>query len=403
MKTDIYESITNQIVAAIERGAEKFVMPWHQKGENALFMPVNATSGKAYRGVNILALWAIAEHRGYSSGEWATFKQWTEAGAKVRKGEKGAHVVFWSTYEKNGEGGDSDAEANGAEKETGMFAKAYTVFNANQVDGYSPKEQPATSPVAECPDDPIPECDLFFQNLGIDLRHGGDQAFFDALSDHVQMPNFKDFFSAQDYYSTLAHESTHWTGAKSRLDRDMTGRFGNAKYAMEELVAELGAAFTMSNLGLASMPRTDHASYVQSWLKVLKNDKRAIFAASSKAQQAADYMLNLQKAPVLAVVRNADQLHYSSPPTVIGKTEWKIVVKDSDGRADRVTDYLFRPAGQGGAWKPGKEHPGYNINDGQYLGLPKGLAVIHRDNQEQVEAALRSRPIPGPRQPSFNF
>jgi len=94
MKTDIYESITNQIVAAIERGAEKFVMPWHQKGENALFMPVNATSGKAYRGVNILALWAIAEHRGYSSGEWATFKQWTEAGAKVRKGEKGGACCF---------------------------------------------------------------------------------------------------------------------------------------------------------------------------------------------------------------------------------------------------------------------------------------------------------------------
>ncbi len=401
MKTDIYENITNLIHDAIERGAEKFEMPWHSK-DASLFAPVNATTGKAYRGVNVLALAVTAHERAYGSNEWATYQQWTEAGAQVRKGEKSTHIVFWSQYEKKGPGGEPDGEGNQAEKETGMFAKAYSVFNAAQVDGYTPKAILDPFPASTGPGEQIPECDQFFKNMGIDLRHGGDRAFFNPADDYVQLPNFQDFKCVEGYYSTLAHEATHWTGAKSRLERDLSGRFGNAQYAMEELIAELGAAFTMSNLGLANEPRHDHASYIQSWLKALKNDKRAIFTASSKAQQAADFMLEMQTSPALDLTEKADRLHYESTPQTIGKSDWKIVVKDSD-YSGRATEYLFRPAGKGGAWKPGKEHPNYNINDGQFLGLPKGLLTIYRDNHEQIEAAVSKQPIPSPRQPSFSF
>lgn len=402
MKTDIYETITDQIVAAIERGADKFEMPWNRPTGD-LFSPANATTGKAYKGVNVLSLAAAAHNKGYQSNKWATFLQWKEAGTPVRKDENGTYIVWWSGPQKNGPEGEPDGEGNEAERVSGGFPKVFKVFNSDQVVGYTPEAiiQPAAAPIG--PGDQIPECDQFFQNMGIDLRHGGHRAFYSPSGDFVQLPHFYDFKTVEGYYSTLAHEATHWTGAKSRLERDISGDKDNPKYAMEELIAELGAAFTMSNLGLANAPRMDHASYIQSWLHVLKNDKRAIFTAASKAQQAVDFMLALQKSPALAVSNTADRLHYESTPTTIGKNDWKIVVKDSEYRSGRAVDYLFRPAGQGGAWKPGKEHPNYNLNDGTYLGLPKGLTVLHRDNKEQVEAALNRQPIPAPRQPSFNF
>lgn len=398
MKADIYETITNQIIEAIERGAPDLEMPWNQSA--GAFAPVNASTGKPYRGVNVLALWAAASKKGYATGEWATYKQWSDMGAQVRKDEKSSHIVFWSTYEKNGPGGESDADANDAEKETGMFAKAYFVFNADQVDGYTPKAAAVIDPAG--PGERIPECDAFFSNLGMNLKHGGEQAYFSPTGDYVQMPPFEVFKSVEGYYSTLAHEATHWTGHKPRLDRDMTGRFGNAKYAMEELVAELGAAFTMSNIGFGSQMREDHASYIQTWLKALKDDKKAIFTASSKAQQAADFMLGLQSAPAPEITKEAAS-HYESAPCTIGKTDWKVTVLDSSMGHGRVTDYLFRAAGSAGPWQSSKDHPKYDINDGTYGGLPKGLVKIYDENRIQIDAALQGRPVPPPQQIGFSF
>jgi antirestriction protein ArdC len=145
------------------------------------------------------------------------------------------------------------------------------------------------------PDVPMPEriarADVFFTAIGATVRHGGNQAFYAPATDHIQMPPFAAFIDNVAYYSTLAHEHTHWTAHVARCDRQLGKRFGDNQYAAEELIGELGAAFTCAHLGLSTEPREDHSQYIACWLKVLKADKRAIFTAASKAQQAADFMI----------------------------------------------------------------------------------------------------------------
>ena len=287
-QADIYTRITNQIVASIEAGADAFQMPWHTDGLSA-GRPINALSGKAYRGVNVLALWCAAQEAGYSSDQWATYKQWSERGQQVRKGEKSTSIVFWKIGDAlESEGADGDEE-NGSRR---IIARGYSVFNAEQIDGYQAPAMPTRTDIAR-----VQEADEFFTALGADIRHGGGRAFYRSTTDHIQMPPFEVFRSTIAYYSTLSHEVTHWTGAKARLDRDLKNRFGSEAYAAEELVAELGAAFLCADLGLANEPRPDHAAYVSNWLQVLKNDKRAIFTAAAKAQQAVDFAHGLQPQP----------------------------------------------------------------------------------------------------------
>ena len=160
------------------------------------------------------------------------------------------------------------------------------MFNAAQVDGYAPKADPEATKLER-----IVNADAFFAGIGADLRHGGNRAYYSTATDHIQMPPFQAFVENLSYYSTLAHEHTHWTAKSDRCDRQLGKRFADSAYAAEELIAELGAAFTCAHLGLSTEPREDHAEYIQSWLKVLKADKRAIFTAASKAQQAADWMV----------------------------------------------------------------------------------------------------------------
>lgn len=295
-RLDIYQQITDSIIAAIERGADDFEMPWNSPQGNGL-MPVNARTGKAYRGVNILALWAQAQDKGHQSNEWATYKQWAELGAQVQKGQKATMIVYWDKLQPKGGETITDEDGNTltAQDEPRMFAKAYAVFNASQVDGYTPKT-PAAPVVLAAPGERIPEAEAFFDNLGATIRHGGNRAFYAPSADIIQMPLFESFKSVGGYYSTLAHEATHWTAP--RVGRELKGRFGDQSYAMEELVAELGAAFTMGNLGLSpDEPRHDHAAYIANWLEVLKGDKKAIFSASSQAQKAADFLLEQQPQP----------------------------------------------------------------------------------------------------------
>jgi antirestriction protein ArdC len=280
-RIDVYQRVTDQIIAAIEAGAGDWRMPWHATGE-AMMSPINAQSRKPYRGVNVVALWAAAQGAGYPTGIWATYKQWQDLGAQVRKGEKASLVVFWKVTDQ-----DEESEAEEDEESSGrrFFARGYGVFNAAQVDGYTP---PALPQISE--PERIVHAEAFFDRLGADIRHGGAHAYYRPSADFIQMPLFAAFRDAGAYYATLAHESTHWAGQKSRCDRDLTGRFGSEAYAAEELVAELGAAFLCADLSLASEPRPGHAAYVASWLKVLRQDKRAIFTAASKAQVAADWL-----------------------------------------------------------------------------------------------------------------
>jgi antirestriction protein ArdC len=286
-KADVYQKVTDAIVNAIEQGAGTWRMPWHTSGKYA-FSPINVTTKKPYRGLNIVALWAVARTKGYERGEWATYQQWQERGAQVRKGEKSASVAFWKFADGRAEsqdGGDDQEQATSSRSRL-LFCREYHVFNASQVDGYTPKPDTGT-PVEQR----IEQAETFFSAIDARVWHQGNRAFYSPLDDAITLPPFDAFHTPLDYYGTRAHETGHWTSKADRCNRELGKRFGDNAYAIEELVAELSAAFTMAHLGLSSQPRADHAAYIDSWLKVLKVDKRAIFTASSKAQQAADFMI----------------------------------------------------------------------------------------------------------------
>jgi antirestriction protein ArdC len=287
---DLYQSVTDRIVSIIERGDGEWRMPWHtDPGSPSIAMPVNVT-GRAYRGINVPLLWATAETFGYASPIWATYKQWQERGAQVRRGEKSTIVVFWKSVDI-AKPGDEDDET---ETERHLIARAFCVFNAAQVDGFEPK---SVARKGELPESRrIDAAEAFFRKLGSIVRHGGNRAFYSVAGDFVQMPEFGQFKNVEGFYSTLAHEHVHWTGAEKRCNRQFGQRFGDQAYAFEELVAELGAAFLCADLGLSNEPRPDHAAYIAGWLRVLRNDERAIFTAASKAQAAADFLHAAQNA-----------------------------------------------------------------------------------------------------------
>ena len=283
-KPDVYRKVTDAIVNAIEQGVSNWRMPWHTSGKFA-FSPLNVTSHKPYRGVNTLCLWAAAQRQGYERGEWGTYNQWQDHRAQVRKGEKATTVVFWKFANGVAESQD-DGEGQPATGSRLLFTRGYSVFNASQVEGYTPKADPAT-PVEER----IAQADTFFGGISARVAHQGNRAFYSPGDDSITLPPFPAFHTPIDYYSTRAHETGHWTSHAGRCNRELGKRFGDAAYSVEELVAELTAAFTLAHLGLSTEPRPDHAQYIQSWLKVLKADKRAIFTAASKAQQAADFLI----------------------------------------------------------------------------------------------------------------
>ena len=284
VRRDIYAEITDKIIAAIEQNPGEPVMPWHRSGFKAV-IPKNAATGNDYRGVNILSLWAAAQASGYAAGIWGTYRQWQELGAQVRKGERGHLIVFWKISDRNGEAERQDGDADQDAAARRLFARGYTVFNCAQVDGYTPPEMPVLPEVER-----IAHAERFCAALGIDIRHGGSQAYYIPSKDFVQMPDFACFRDAIAYYAVLLHECGHASGAKHRLDRDLSGRFGSAAYAMEECTVELLSAMICAGLSLSVEPRADHARYIASWLEVLRSDKRAIFTAASKAQEIADWM-----------------------------------------------------------------------------------------------------------------
>lgn len=289
MKQDVYEKVTAKIIADLEKGELSWIKPWSGGNMEGRIVRPLRHNGIPYSGINVLMLWGAAIEGGFSSPFWMTFKQAQELGAHVKKGEKGSLVVYANSITRTEEGEDGREE-----ERTIPFMKGYTVFNVEQIDGLP--EHYHSRPVAVLdPVERIAHADVFFTATGADIRHGGNSAHYNGGSDHVQMPTFESFRSPESYYATLAHELTHWTKHATRLDRDFgRKRWGDAAYAREELVAELGAAFLCADLGLTPEPGMDHAAYIQSWLKVLKEDKRAIFAAASHAQRAADYLHGLQ-------------------------------------------------------------------------------------------------------------
>jgi len=286
MQLSIYERITQQIVDAVEQGADEYVLPWH-RDDGLIETPANAVTGRAYRGLNILTLWAAGMNANHATGRWATYRQWIELGAQVRKGEQGASIFFW---ESKAARGSADEDGLSERRRPAFVAKTFTVFNADQVDGFVP---PIDHRLSE--PDRIQHAELFFAKIDARIEHGGNMACYRPGLDQICMPSFSQFRRPEAYYSVLAHELVHWSGAKHRLDRELSGRFGSSDYAMEELVAELGAAFLCARIGIGNEPRRDHAHYIASWLKVLKQDARAVFTAATSAQAAADHLWALAK------------------------------------------------------------------------------------------------------------
>ncbi len=292
MKKDIYSRITDKIVADLERGVRPWMKPWNVEHAAGRVSRPLRHNGQVYNGINILTLWAIAIESGFAAPIWMTFRQAKALGGHVRKGERGAPVVYANTITRT----ETDPETGEEEERDIPFLKDYTVFNVEQIDGLPVRfyalAEPRLDPVAR-----IGHAETFFATTGADIQHGGNRAFYAAGSDHVQMPPFEAFRDAESYYATLAHECSHWTRHPKRLDRDFgRKRWGDEGYAMEELVAELGSAFLAADLGLTPEVREDHAAYIESWLQVLKNDKRAIFAAAAHAQRATDFLHGLEKA-----------------------------------------------------------------------------------------------------------
>ena len=290
-KLDVYSKVNNKIITDLEHGNLTWLQPW-QSGHAAghISRPLRA-GGKAYRGVNVLMLWASAMESGFNSPLWVTYKQAAELGGQVKKGEKGSLVVYADTFKKTG------TDDKGEDVETTIpFMKGYTVFNAEQVDGLPNHFYATVAPINK-DTQRLDSAERFFTATGATIKHGGGQAYYMPSQDTVQMPEFPTFRDGESYYATLAHEMTHWTRHPSRLDRDLgRKRFADAGYAMEELVAEIGAAFLCADLGITPETREDHAAYIASWLKVLKNDKRAIFTAASHAQKAIDHLHGYQPA-----------------------------------------------------------------------------------------------------------
>ncbi|MGQ0524427.1 MAG: ArdC family protein [Betaproteobacteria bacterium] len=287
-RADLYTRVTARIIADLEQGVRPWLKPWNaEHAAGRITLPLRH-NGTPYRGVNVLLLWGEAIEKGYASPVWMTYRQAAELKAQVRKGEHGSLVVYADSItrtETNGEGEDEAREI--------YFMKGYTVFNVEQIDGlpahYRAKPEPKGEPM-----ELIDNAERFFTATGATFRHGGNRAYYAPGPDVIQLPPPEAFKDAQSYAAIKAHEMTHWSAHPSRLARVLGKRFGDDAYAAEELIAELGSAFLCADLGITPEPREDHAAYLDHWLRVLRQDKRAIFTAAAQAQRALDYLHGLQ-------------------------------------------------------------------------------------------------------------
>lgn len=289
--SDLYAEVTNQIIVALETGTPPWVCPW-DKGHGSL-LPVNLTTGRRYRGINVMLLNLRQMAAGYESSRWLTFQQAQSAGAKVRKGEHGTKIVFFKLLERDqeeatdGESGFGRAANDEPSRKVIPLLKSFTVFNESQVD-----DLPAELTWPQAPERVFHPCEVADDLLirsGALFRHGGDRAYYSPSQDLIQMPPREVFHDEVGYYNTALHELTHWTGHPDRCARALSSRQHIDAYAFEELVAEMGSAFLSSHCGLPA--QVNHASYIQSWLQALHNDKRLIFSAASLAQKAVDFLV----------------------------------------------------------------------------------------------------------------
>lgn len=277
-KFNIYEEITNRIIEQLEKGN----IPWHKPWTGVMSGAYNRVSRKPYSLLNQMLL----KH----DGEYATYKQWSELGGKVKKGEKAEIVVFWKILQVE------EAKDGKVEKKSIPLLKYINVFHISQIDGVEPKDM---KPVEH---NPIEEAEQIKADYA-DREHlvikeiVTDRAFYSPSKDYIQVPCKEQYKDVMEFYSTLFHEMVHSTGHRDRLGRlDLNAKlasFGSEEYSKEELIAEIGAAFLMNHIGIETAKTfKNSAAYIQNWLQVLRNDNKFIVSASSKAEKAMKYILD---------------------------------------------------------------------------------------------------------------
>jgi antirestriction protein ArdC len=279
-----YKAVTDQIISLLEQGQIPWQRPWNpsQVGGSG---PKNAKSGNSYRGINSLILGCNPRTFQTDDPRWCTYKQAKENGWQVREGEKATTIYFYKRVTTKAE----EVQAKQEVREPRQFPvlRSYGVFHASQLDGIHdyipplPEETPWSRPES---------VQTILDNSGVPVRIGGEKAFYSPSTDHIQLPPDVAFQSKEGWSATALHELGHATGHKDRLDRNLSGRFGSKAYAMEELRAELASAFLSQELGIPSKLE-NHASYIESWVEVLKSDHREIFRASAGSQKIADWCL----------------------------------------------------------------------------------------------------------------
>ena len=287
-QVDVYQEVTDRIIAELEAGVFPWARPWDPSkatAGSAFDMPRNPTTGNCYTGINVLLLWMTAAKRGYGSNLFMTYKQAQSVGAQVRRGEASIGIVKAGTFTPKGE--REAARQEDRDPQAIPFLKTHRVFNAEQIDDLpaelvAPPEAPDLSTADE-------NIRALLDGLGCRVIHGTPTACYMPTVDTIQLPSPAQFTDPGSWASVAAHEATHGSGSPSRLNRDLSGHFGSAAYAKEELIAEIGAAMICATLGI--VPRVRHADYVGHWLEVLRGDKRCIVSAASAASKAADYLL----------------------------------------------------------------------------------------------------------------
>ena len=272
----VYDRITRNIMEALDRGVVPWVRPW------AVSLPHNAASGREYNGVNILSCLAHQLHHGHHGSAYLTFQQAKSLGGWVRQDERGVPLVLYRDIERGAQDDGNDQQQRGRQ----FLARGFTVFNLEQTEGLDHVRDRLDRQRSRH-FEPLEECERLIQQTGAVIREGG-RASYSPVHDVITMPPRHSFSSGEAWYGTLFHETCHWTGAQHRLNRQLGGVFGSTTYAKEELVAELGACFVAARCGIEHVSRS--ASYIDTWLEALHNDKRFIFSAAKLASQAADHL-----------------------------------------------------------------------------------------------------------------
>lgn len=295
---DFRQEVTDRIISMLEKGVAPWQKPWNP-GEVGMGMPKNPTTHRNYRGGNALHLMATAIQRGYNDPRWMTYKQAADQSWQVRRGEKGTQIEFWEVKPaeneaSSGENVGTGNQRNGRDgRDTRLVHRVYTVFNAKQIDGV-----PEYQPKQPTPFEVVNSGEKILDNSGAKINHDqSDKAFYNRTSDSIHLPPKEAFKDAAGYYGTALHELAHWSGHPSRLDRptlNASYRFGDTNYAREELRAELASVFLAAERGIPHDPE-QHAAYVGSWIKSLRQDKNEIFRAAHDASAATDYLLALER------------------------------------------------------------------------------------------------------------